>query len=97
MFGSVPYRRQAAAPQAPVTVYGTRWCAQTMIIRRYLERQGIPYRYVDLEADPYALSQLSWWTGGRASHPVVSVGGQLLVEPGLRELDWVLSRHGLRW
>ena len=80
---------------APVVVYGTRWCAASQMVRRYLDRVGVPYRYVDLEADPRAAAQLRWLTGGYVSHPTVSVGGEVLVEPSLRELEWSLARAGL--
>ena len=31
-------------------------------------------------------------TGGRVHTPIVSVGGQLLVQPSIAELQWVLAR-----
>jgi hypothetical protein len=34
---------------APVVVYGTSWCAASQMVRRYLDRLGIPYVYRDLE------------------------------------------------
>ncbi len=64
------------------------------MIRRHLERLGIPHRYVDLEHDPVAAAGLRWWNGGRMSHPTVSIGGALLVEPTLKELDWALAEAG---
>ena len=87
-----PTRRVATAP---VTVYGTRWCAQSQMVRRHLDRLGIPYRYVDLETDPEAAAEVRWLTGGYVSHPTVSIGGDVLVEPTLGELDWALERAGL--
>jgi hypothetical protein len=50
---------------------------------------------VDLEESPYAAAQVRWLTGGYASHPTVSVAGEVLVEPGLGELEWALARAGL--
>jgi mycoredoxin len=78
-----------------VVVYGTAWCAATQLIRRHLERLGIPYRYVDLERDPVAAARLRWWNGGRVSHPTVTVGGVILVEPTLDELDAALAEAAL--
>lgn len=91
-----PRNRMAARPVAPVVVYGRRWCAQTQMVRRYLDRNGIAYRYVDLDQDPHAYSRLAWMTGGRVRNPVVSVGGQLLVQPSIGELQWALRRGGPR-
>ena len=81
---------------SPVIVFGTRWCAATQLVRRHLERLGVPYEYVDLEVHPEAVSQLRWWTGGYASHPTVYVSGEVLVEPTMSELSWALARRGLR-
>ncbi|HZU17682.1 MAG TPA: glutaredoxin family protein [Candidatus Dormibacteraeota bacterium] len=90
-----PYGVARAPAVAPVTVYGTSWCAASQMVRRHLERLGVPYRYVDLERDPSAAARLRWLTGGYASHPTVDVAGEVLVEPTLEELDWALSRVGL--
>lgn len=92
---TVDYGVRSAPMRAPVTVYGTRWCAASQGVRRYLERLGVPYRFVDLERDPGAASQVAWLTGGFVSHPTVSIGGEVLVEPSLYELDWALARAGL--
>jgi mycoredoxin len=62
------------------------------MVRRHLDRLGIPYRYIDLETDPGAAAQIMWLTGGYLSHPTVVVGGAVLVEPTLRELDRALER-----
>ena len=78
----------------PVVVYGTRWCGMTQVIRRYLDRSGIPYQYIDLDLNPGAKAQLKWLTGGYASHPTVDVGGQVLIEPDINELKSVLARNG---
>jgi len=86
---------RSAPAQAPVVVYGTRWCAATQMVRRYLDRMGIPYSFVDLEQDPVAAAQVRWIAGGTVSHPTVSVGGEILVQPSLPELEWALDRAGL--
>jgi len=91
-----PYGRHYAPAEIPIIVYGTRWCAATQMVRRYLERMRLPYRYVDLDSEPHAARQLRWWTGGSVSHPTVYIGGEVLVEPTLRELEWALTRSGLR-
>lgn len=91
-----PYGRQVVPPPIPVVVYGTRWCAMSQMVRRYLDRHGIPYRYVDLDRNPGAVSQLKWLTGGYASHPAVYIGGEVLIEPSMNELSWALARSGYR-
>lgn len=92
---ATPYGRRMAPAALPVVVYGTRWCAASQMVRRFLDRAGIPYRYVDLEADPQAAARLAWVSGGAVRHPTVYVGGQVLVEPSLYELEWALARSRL--
>ena len=88
--------RPALTDAAPgVVVYGTGWCAATQRVRRYLDRLGVPYTYRDMERDPSAASRVQWWTGGYASHPTIQIGGDILVEPSLDEIDQALARNGL--
>ncbi len=95
MFG--PFRKPSVTSEdyAPVTEYGTRWCAATQMVRRYLDRLGIPYTFRDMDRDPAAKSQVQWWTGGYASHPTVQIGGDILVEPTMNELQSTLAQNGL--
>ncbi len=79
-----------AGSQPEVVLFGTQWCAATQMVRRWLARQGIPFRYVDLETSPESAGRLRWLTGGTASHPTVLVNGEVLVEPSLSELAWAL-------
>jgi mycoredoxin len=98
MHSPMPERYPVTAPEvslAPVMVYGTTWCAATQLIRRHLERLGIPYRYLDIERDARAAAQVRWWNGGQMVHPVVAIGSSILVEPSLEELDWALADVGL--
>ncbi|WP_206613654.1 glutaredoxin family protein [Mycolicibacterium elephantis] len=91
-----PRGRMAAPALRPVVVYGRRWCALTQMVRRYLDRSAIPYRYVDLDQHPEVHSQLAWMTGGRVVNPVVDIGGELVVQPSIGELQWALRRSGRR-
>ncbi len=88
-------RRSGTRSTVPVVVYGTDWCAATQMVRRYLDRLGVSYEYRNMESDLAAARQVKWWTGGSLSHPTVQVGGQILVEPSLDELDWTLSEAGV--
>ena len=79
----------------PIVVYGTNWCAASQMVRRFLDRLGLPYLYRDMEHDLEAARRVQWWTGGAFSHPTLQIGGQILVEPSLNELDQALRRVGV--
>ena len=53
----------AQTRHAPVVVYGNRWCGITQMIRRRLDRTGVPYEYVDLDANPDVQRRLRWMLG----------------------------------
>jgi mycoredoxin len=78
-------------PSVPVAVYGTKGCADTQKVRRYLDRLDIFYDYLNIDEDLSAARQLHWWTGGTLSHPTVQIGGRILVEPGLEEVEATLA------
>lgn len=87
-----PVHRRTAV--VPVVVYGYRWCGITQMLRRALDRAGIDYDYVDLDADPTAERRLQWMAGGVVRTPVVYVGGEWLMAPSTRQLQAALARHG---
>jgi mycoredoxin len=88
-------RESSGSADGQVVVYGTQWCAQTQMVRRYLDRVGIPYQFRDMDRDPAAANRVRWWTGGYASHPTLQIGGDILVEPTMSELRGALMEYGL--
>ena len=68
-----------------LTVYGSAWCGDCHRTRRYLDGAGVPYRYVDLQADAAAQLLLDD-AGYRAIPVVVTPRGRVLIEPSDREL-----------
>ena len=91
-----PRRATPRTTTVPLTVYGRRWCGISQMIRRYLDRAGIPYEYVDLDQDPGAEAQLQWITGGRPRTPMVRLGDEWLVQPSVQQLARALARRGVR-
>jgi mycoredoxin len=78
-----------------VVVYGTRWCAATQYVRRFLDRNNVTYSFRDLDRDQEAADQVRWWTGGNLSHPTIQIGGEILVEPLSNEIQFTLQEKGL--
>ncbi len=84
-----------AFDEVDIVVYGTRWCGATQMVRRHLDRIGVPYRYVDIEESPLGEAELRWLAGGYAKHPTVCVNGYVLIEPSLPELGTALEEAGV--
>ena len=81
----------AAEPR--VVVYGGSWCIDCHIVTRYLDREKVPYRWVDLARDHEAQERLTA-QGYRAIPVVVLPDGRTLVEPSPRELARALAIDG---
>ncbi len=73
-----------------LTVYGADWCGDCHRTKRYLDRAGVPYQYVDVGQD-HAAQQLLDDAGYRAIPVVVTVGGAVLIEPSDMELAAVID------
>jgi mycoredoxin len=70
-----------------ITLYGTTWCGDCRRARALLDRHGIPYRYVDINADKSAAQFVEQVNRGFRSVPtIVWPDGSVLVEPGMAEL-----------
>jgi mycoredoxin len=67
--------------------YGTAWCGDCRRARAFLDRHGIPYRYVDINADEGAAQFVEQVNHGFRSVPtIVWPDGSMLVEPDMEEL-----------
>ena len=78
-----------------VVVYGTRWCAATQYVRRFLDRNDVSHDFRDLDRDPEAADQVRFWTGGYLSHPIIKIDSDILVEPLSNEIQQCLERNHL--
>lgn len=87
--------RVRPAVQVPVAIYGNSWCGITQMIRRALDRAGIDYQYVDLDLHPEVDRKMRMLARGGLHTPVVYIGGEWLMEPSLREVQYALARHGV--
>jgi mycoredoxin len=70
-----------------IILYGTPWCGDCRRSRRFLESEGIPYRYIDIDLDAAAAAEVERINEGYRSVPtIVFPDGSVLVEPSNREL-----------
>jgi len=84
-----------SSPDQQVVVFGTRWCAATQYVRRYLDRHNVSHTFRDLDRDSEAAEQVRFWTGGYLSHPTVKIHLDVLVEPLSNEIQSALEKNKL--
>ena len=70
-----------------LTVYGTNWCSDSRMVKRFLESRQIAHHWIDIDADKEAKAFVIETNKGYASTPtMVFPDGKILVEPSLAEL-----------
>jgi mycoredoxin len=78
-----------------LTIYSTPWCGYCTRLKRQLEREGITFTDVDIEAEPEAEQFVKSLNGGHATVPTVVLSdGTVLRNPSLREVSARLSQVG---
>jgi len=72
---------------APLTMYSTPWCGYCVRLKVQLDREGIPYREVDIERDERAADHVMQVNGGNRTVPtVVLPDGTALTNPSFAQL-----------
>ena len=80
-----------------LVVYGTGWCPDVRRSRALLDAAGVPYRYVDLEADRQATRLVRrLQKGARRIPTIVWPDGRMLVEPSDADLSAALDSEDPR-
>ena len=65
-----------------IVMYGADWCGDCRRAKAYLDERGVPYRYVDVAADPSMMDVVSRYNGGATNIPVIVFpDGSHLTEP----------------
>lgn len=78
-----------------LTMYGADWCRDCIRSKALLEKLGVDYKYVDLEADP-AAADVAKSISGQTHIPVVQfTDGEFLVEPSDADLQAKINSIGL--
>lgn len=72
---------------AEIILYGTLWCGDTRRVRAFLDRNHIPYRWIDIDQDPEAGLFVESVNNGHRSVPtLVFPGRSYLTEPNTDQL-----------
>ena len=78
---------------APVTMYSTTWCGYCLRLKRLMQREGIEYAEVDIEADARAAEVVMQANGGNRTVPtLVFADGTALTNPSLDQVKAQLAQ-----
>ncbi|HEX7152675.1 MAG TPA: glutaredoxin family protein [Thermoanaerobaculia bacterium] len=80
---------------ADIKIYGADWCGDTRRAKRHLDKQGIPYDFVDVDQDQDAEQKVIAFSKGKRRIPLIEIatekGTQSLAVPSESELDNALK------
>jgi mycoredoxin len=81
------------AAASSVTMYTTTWCGYCFRLKKLMEREGIPFAEVDIEADESAADIVMSANGGNRTVPtLVFRDGSALTNPSLEQVKSQLER-----
>lgn len=70
-----------------IIVYGTTWCYDTFRTKKFLDKNHITYKWIDIDKDPEARKFVEQTNNGMRSVPTILFpDGSTLVEPSDDEL-----------
>jgi mycoredoxin len=78
---------QTPTPEAAVTMYTTPWCGYCVRLKKLMQREGIAFAEVDIEAVPDAAELVMQANGGNRTVPtLVFAGGAALTNPTIEQV-----------
>ena len=82
-----PTREVRNPVSTTVTMYSTPWCGYCHRLKAQMDREGIDYQVVDIEADPSAAELVMAVNGGNQTVPtVVFPDGSALTNPSVAQV-----------
>jgi mycoredoxin len=77
----------------PLVMFTTTWCGYCVRLKRFLDREGIAYREVNIEDDPDAAEYVMAVNGGNRTVPTLQFpSGSALTNPSPAEIVAELAR-----
>jgi thioredoxin reductase (NADPH) len=72
--------------QPNISVYGSRTCPDTVRVTEYLESQGVPYEFKDVDQFPEFNAYIADLNHGKRVMPTIQVENDFLINPDLNKL-----------
>jgi thioredoxin reductase (NADPH) len=77
--------------QPNVSVYGSKTCPDTVRATSFLEGQGIPYEFKDVDESPELNEYIASLNNGKRVMPTIQVENDFLINPDNKKLGEVVK------
>jgi glutaredoxin len=74
-----------------IKVYGADWCEDTQRAIAHLERERVPFDYINVDDDPEASEWVKRQNNGKERKPTIEIEGRILSQPTNDEIDAALA------
>ncbi len=74
-----------------VILYGASWCVDCRRAKKFLDQNGVPYKYVDIEKDEDAERFVIRANNGKSIIPTIQIGEEILTNPDGQQLGSTLG------
>jgi glutaredoxin len=82
------------SPWPAITIYGAYWCKDTLRTLTFLQDEGVPFDFVDIDHDLGGARKVKDWNKGRLSTPTLDIEGSIVHVPSNEELANILGMEG---
>ncbi len=72
--------------QANISIYGSHTCPDTARAAGYLDQQGVPYEFKDVDQNPEFNDYIAGLNGGKRVMPTIQIENDILINPDLHKL-----------
>jgi glutaredoxin len=72
--------------QPNISVYGSKTCGDTVRATRFLESQGVPFEFKDVDESLEFNDYIAGLNGGKRVMPTIQVENDFLINPDLKKL-----------
>ena len=73
-------------------MYSANWCSDCVIAKKFLDDQGIAYRYIDINNNVEATELIKKINNGKRVIPTFIIDNKTYVNPGIRKLSEIIMQ-----
>ena len=75
-----------------IIMYSANWCSDCVIAKKFLDDQGITYRYIDINNNVEATELIKKINNGKRVIPTFIINNKTYINPGISKLSEIIMQ-----
>ena len=75
-----------------IIMYSANWCSDCVIAKKFLDDQGITYRYIDINNNVKATELIKKINNGKRVIPTFIINNKTYINPGISKLSEIIMQ-----